>query len=145
MTINEIIEHIYPVGSCYISTSTSNPETFLSGKWERIEGEYLLKVGTGEIECTEGDNFIIPTNRLSSEYTNLSKTHCPNHSHQLKGIYTGYAGTKQYIITKSISGNYTSKMGSTYYNSSGNHRHSMEHTHEYLPLSLKIYLWKRVS
>ena len=44
--IYEIGKRIYPVGSIYISTESTNPETLFGGQWERIQGKFLLGTAT---------------------------------------------------------------------------------------------------
>jgi hypothetical protein len=36
------IDAIYPVGSIYLSTRSTNPGTFIGGTWSRIQGRFLL-------------------------------------------------------------------------------------------------------
>lgn len=40
MRIN--VDLIYPIGSIYMSTSSTNPSILFGGTWERIEGRFLL-------------------------------------------------------------------------------------------------------
>ncbi len=40
--LHDIIDAIYPVGSLYFSMNEVNPETFLTGTWERIQNQFLL-------------------------------------------------------------------------------------------------------
>ena len=37
-----ILDAIYPVGSIYLSTRSTDPATFLGGTWSRIQGRFLL-------------------------------------------------------------------------------------------------------
>ena len=37
-----ILDAIYPVGSIYLSTASTNPGTFLGGTWSRIQDRFLL-------------------------------------------------------------------------------------------------------
>ena len=36
------LDAIYPVGSIYLSTASTDPATFLGGTWSRIQGRFLL-------------------------------------------------------------------------------------------------------
>lgn len=36
------IDAIYPVGSIYLSTRSTNPGTFIGGTWSRIQGRFLI-------------------------------------------------------------------------------------------------------
>lgn len=36
------MDNIYPIGSIFISTNTTNPSTYFGGTWERIKGRFLL-------------------------------------------------------------------------------------------------------
>lgn len=37
-----ILDAIWPVGSIYLSTRSTDPATFLGGTWSRIQGRFLL-------------------------------------------------------------------------------------------------------
>ena len=46
--INTTLDSIYPVGSVYISLSSTNPGTYLKGTWEQFaQGRTLVGVGSG--------------------------------------------------------------------------------------------------
>ena len=47
-SIQEAINKIYPVGSIYMSTQSTNPGTLFGGTWARIQGRFLLAAGTSE-------------------------------------------------------------------------------------------------
>lgn len=68
----------YPVGSVYISFSSTNPSTFFGGSWERIKGKFLLSAddSTYKINNTGGE----------ASHT-LSVNEIPSHTHP---IYAGY-------------------------------------------------------
>ena len=47
-TLNSILNSIYPVGSVYISLTSTNPGTYLKGTWEQFaQGRTLVGVGSG--------------------------------------------------------------------------------------------------
>lgn len=47
-TINNTIDAMFPIGSVYITTTNTNPSTFLKGTWEQFgQGRTLIGEGTG--------------------------------------------------------------------------------------------------
>lgn len=51
------MDNIYPIGSVFITTNTTNPSTYFGGKWERIKGRFLLAAddSTYKIGATGGE------------------------------------------------------------------------------------------
>lgn len=47
-SIEDAFSAIYPVGSVYMSTVSTNPETLFGGTWVQIQGRFLLAAGTSE-------------------------------------------------------------------------------------------------
>ena len=47
MTKQDIVDHLNPIGSGYITTSdTDNPNVNLGGVWEKIPGDFFLHITT---------------------------------------------------------------------------------------------------
>lgn len=45
--VNEIFQKLYPIGSIYLSTVSTNPNTLFGfGTWERIQDRFLLAAGS---------------------------------------------------------------------------------------------------
>ena len=42
----DIIDKLYPVGTIYQSTKSTNPSTFLGGTWTALTGRFLVGAGT---------------------------------------------------------------------------------------------------
>lgn len=40
-TLDKLFDLVYPVGSVYMSTNSTSPETLFGGKWTKIEGRFL--------------------------------------------------------------------------------------------------------
>lgn len=40
-TLDKLFDLVYPVGSVYISTSATSPQTLFGGSWTKIEGRFL--------------------------------------------------------------------------------------------------------
>lgn len=45
LSIDELFDRIYPIGSIYISMNETDPGTLFGGTWERISGRFLLGCG----------------------------------------------------------------------------------------------------
>lgn len=67
--INTILGSIYPVGSVYISLTSTNPGTYLKGNWEQFaQGRTLIGVGSG----SDGSNTqTFAVNDTGGEYKHL--------------------------------------------------------------------------
>ena len=69
--IDSIWSKIYPVGSIYMSTSSTNPSTLFGGSWSQITGRFLLAAGNGYSAGSTG-----------GEATHvLTQNEMPNHTH----------------------------------------------------------------
>lgn len=67
--INTTLDSIYPVGSVYISLTSTNPGTYLKGTWEQFaQGRTLIGVGSG----SDGSNTqTFDVNDTGGEYKHL--------------------------------------------------------------------------
>lgn len=67
--INTTLDSIYPVGSVYISLTSTNPGTYLKGTWEQFaQGRTLVGVGSG----SDGSNTqTFDVNDTGGEYKHL--------------------------------------------------------------------------
>lgn len=67
--INTTLDSIYPVGSVYISLTSTNPGTYLKGTWEQFaQGRTLIGVGEGS-DGTNTQTFAV--NDTGGEYKHL--------------------------------------------------------------------------
>lgn len=67
--INTTLNSIYPVGSVYISLTSTNPGTYLKGTWEQFaQGRTLIGVGKGS-DGTNTQTFAV--NDMGGEYKHL--------------------------------------------------------------------------
>lgn len=67
--INTTLDSIYPIGSVYISLTSTNPGTYLKGTWEQFaQGRTLIGVGSG----SDGSNTMsFAANDTGGEYKHL--------------------------------------------------------------------------
>lgn len=45
-TFEELVDQVYPIGSVYISTTSTNPSTLFGGGWQQIKDTFLLAAGS---------------------------------------------------------------------------------------------------
>ena len=149
MNKQDIINRLYPIGSCYITFSKDdNPSSRLGGLWELIPENYIVKISNEEINNNEGDEYISSdSNNTNSDYCNTNnKVICPRHSHDIRCAY-GYTGSDVEIAENpdwSSPSSYN-LLPLDYYSVGSDHTHKMSHTHTYDPSHIKVYLWKRVE
>src|SRR5574344_992477 len=84
---NNIFLKNYPVGSIYISTSSTNPSSLYGGTWVSYgQGRTLIGVGSGT--DTNGTVQTFNVNQTGGEYTHtLTIAEMPNHTH---GIHSDW-------------------------------------------------------
>ena len=164
-----LTDAIYPVGSIYMSMSSTNPSNLFGGTWERIGvGRTLVSAG--------GDaNAVVDTNTITNRGTNtaqttwfpvgetggeldhtLTTTEMPSHTHTISSsgahghtnkFMANISGTKGNRDLPYGSGN---KTQSSVIVSSGNHTHTPANTgggaeHNNLSPYLAVYMWKRTA
>lgn len=89
----EIFNLIYPVGSIYLSTSTTNPSTYFGGTWEQVAKEsYLLgyngsntwfdRPGQNKGSANGPGNWSSNGNSGNTGSTTLNINQIPAHSHK---------------------------------------------------------------
>ena len=164
-----LTDAIYPVGSIYMSMSSTNPSNLFGGTWERIGvGRTLVSAG--------GDaNAVVDTNTIANRGTNtaqttwfpvgetggeldhtLTTTEMPAHTHTISSsgahghtnkYMADISGTKGNRDLPYGSGN---KQQSSVIVSSGNHTHTPANTggggaHNNMSTYLAVYMWKRTA
>ena len=74
------INNIYPIGSVYISVTSSNPSELFGGTWERIQDTFLLAAGNTYTAGSTGGaaNITLTTNQIPSHNHSIGA-----HSHGL--------------------------------------------------------------
>ena len=77
-----LLDIIYPVGSIYMSSQSTDPGTLFGGTWVRIKDTFILAAG---------DSYAIGATGGKSSVT-LTIDQIPSHTHG--SIYTGSSGTK---------------------------------------------------
>ena len=123
--IIDLVDMIYPIGSVYISTQSTNPKNFLGGTGEQIQGRFLLGASATYPNGTTGG---AATHTLTIE-------EMPKHSHTYSETYkntsNGYGGK--------FSGSWVSQTDSNTSDTGSGKAHNN------MPPYLAVYIWKRIS
>ena len=153
--ISETLKKVYPVGSIYMSTVSTNPATLFGfGTWEAMPaGRVLLAQGKSSWGTTYN------AGSTGGEATHqLTVGELPAHNHSASTNTTGahthtytWRNTQGWVGSKSA----TSVWENTATNntgSSGNHSHTVtinntgnNNAHNNIPPYLAIYMWKRIA
>ena len=71
--LRHVLNHVYPVGSIYMSMNQADPGTLFGGTWERVQDRFLLASGSTYVAGTTGG---------SADSVVVSHTHAQKaHSH----------------------------------------------------------------
>lgn len=124
------MDNIYPIGSIFISTDTTNPSTYFGGTWERIKGRFLLAAddSTYKIGSTGGEaTHALTINEMPSHGHNyeayIDKDPLGGYDKVL--VYGNPAGTQYYTFNVFPTGG--------------------SQPHNNMPPYLAVYIWKRIS
>ena len=170
MTVKEIMNEIYPVGSIYTSTESTNPSEKFGGEWERY-GKGKTLVGVDE----EDSSFNVSSKTGGSKSINLAHSHTVNsHTHTTKDhtltidempSHNHLSSIHGYIISSSAiasAGNdpvavnasapaittknyYTKYAGGGSAQNHGETTNSLSSKQSILNPYITVYIWKRVS
>ena len=153
----DTMKKIYPVGSIYMSTVSTNPATLFGfGTWEAMpEGRVLLAQGksswgtTYNAGSTGGEaTHQLTVGELPAHNHTASTNTTGNHTHQFQ-LY-GPNGNTNMNFPSDFDTNYARNKGTTL--SAGNHSHTINinntgssQSHNNMQPYLAVYMWKRVS
>lgn len=153
----DTMKKIYPVGSIYMSTVSTNPATLFGfGTWEAMPaGRVLLAQGksswgtTYNAGSTGGEaTHQLTVGELPAHNHTASTNTTGNHTHQFQ-LY-GPNGNTNLNFPSDYDTNYARNKGTTL--SAGNHSHTINinntgssQAHNNIQPYLTVYMWKRIS
>lgn len=121
---------IYPVGSIYMSTDSTDPSLLFGGTWEQIKDTFLLAAGTTYAAGSTGGE---------ATHT-LTVDEMPSHGHSLQYYNSSGALSFGYNF-----GNKGALSGSDEQSSSGIAKAGGGQAHNNMPPYLAVYVWKRLT
>lgn len=125
-----ILSKVYPVGSIYMSLSSTDPKTLFGGTWERLKDRFLLAAGdTYSGGATGGE----------ATHT-LTKDEMPSHNHYaaVSGGTDSYGQTRTAISSFAIKTQGYSDSSTIFATGGGD-------AHNNMPPYLAVYMWKRTA
>lgn len=144
---NKIIERkdlltlVYPVGSIYISASSTSPASFIGGSWERLKDRFLLAAGDSYAAGSTG----------GEAWHTLSRSEMPSHTHE-PNDWTFVVSTGTRSGSFNIGGSSNKTGNAEIYISADKTKQKWPSSpaggstgHNNMPPYLSVYMWKRVS
>lgn len=153
VTMEQIFNLVYPIGSIYMSEKSTSPETLFGGTWQQIQDTFVLAAGSKYAAGSTGGE--------SSHI--LTTAEMPSHSHVINGMNISATSSPTFLSMQG-DGNlvlYTSSgvawatginSGAQNYKAVDFGRGSTTTTqvgstaaHNNMPPYLTVYMWKRIS
>ena len=127
--INDNVDNIYPVGSIYLSTNSTNPGTLFGGTWVQIKDKFLLSAGDTYTAGTTGGSA-----------THYHKTAIGFDSSNLYGYLQGTVPKYGSEVLSNITMVQTALSSGT-----SNARLAYTDTASSLPPYIVVYVWERTA
>lgn len=136
VSLENALNHIYPVGSIFITTVNQDPSPYLGGKWQAFgAGRVLVGFDSSQTE------FNVVKKTGGSKTVTLNINNIPNHSHEVKVAIDGGsdAGVRDRLM---LNGWGASRWwsGTTQTTSTGSGQ-----AHNNLQPYIVVYMFKRIS
>lgn len=121
-----LLRDIYPIGSIYISVSSTSPATLFGGTWTQLKDRFLLG---------SGDTYVAGSTGGESTHV-LTEDEMPEHSHwgAARPSYSVKAGTHPSAVMDDVKINFLET------DSAGSGK-----AHNNMPPYLTVYMWKRTA
>lgn len=119
---------IYPVGSIYISMSSTNPSTLFGGTWQQINGKFLVGVDENDSAFS-----MLGATGGSKDAVVVAHTHNLTMTYDTTGATYGTLNRDLY------------SQGSDYNNTFSIQSTGVDGTNKNLPPYIAVYIWQRIS
>lgn len=132
--ISTVLDKVYPIGSIYMSVSSTNPQNLFGGTWVQIKDRFLLAAGTTyKAGATGGE----------AAHT-LTNGEIPAHTHEMyssngggDGSWTPDEGTYLVDSVSTVKKTWWARLGMNAAGGGGAHNN--------MPPYLAVYIWKRTA
>ena len=160
--LKTLLQALYPKGSIYMSMDSTNPETFIGGKWTQISNKFLYCATTDSTKTGGSDTVTLTTDNLPSHNHSAIVT-CGtasiNHRHGIYNIYDNQ-DLNQHIKYSGWNSSIPDDGGNKYSRTTYTNYSDPKHTHNIscsigntgggksfsiLPSYIKIYCWYRTA
>lgn len=137
----KIFNYVYPVGSIYISTSSTSPATLFGGTWTEIKGRFL--VGHDSSSSMPHKTLGANIGSWTTEGHTLTVNEIPSHRHDFENsgrpLYWDSNLGAMGGLTSGDNVQYT-WAARTGYTGGG-----AAHSHDFCPPALVVKIWKRTA
>ena len=143
----EILNIIYPVGSIYMSTNSTNPSTLFGGAWKQIKDRFLLACGdnySNGVTGGEAEHILTPSELAYHDHMGR------NYSHNWNAGVSIPAGRSYAVSYGTEGGQWAYSAGNIINNSEINDMVETGGTggnqpHNNMPPYLTVYMWYRTA
>lgn len=156
VTMADIFNAIYPIGSLYWSKSSTEPSTMFGGTWERVKDKFILAAGDNHEVGDEGgeENHTLTVEetpahthtRGTMEITGGFEAHCMHYSNvDVSGAFTTTAvGSRMQANGSGSNGNKFNFNASRNWTGETSSVGGGE-THNNMPPYVTYYCWERIK
>lgn len=127
-----LVDHIYPIGSVYISFNSTDPKAIFGGTWERIKGYVLGGINENDIDTNTKTTF----NQKAG--TKIGSKYLQQHSHKIENAFNASSGAGDRTTIPGYPGNSTGQY-SLYSNLVG------DGDAQNIQPTILVYIWKRTA
>ena len=132
------LNYVHPVGSVYMSVSSTSPATLFGGAWSALPAGRFLRAGTGGAEGGS-DTHVHGTPEMT-----LTIAQIPYHRHVGEYVYNpAFSGAGYYAYM--LSGNRVDNGVVGYAGGGGSHGHGNTYGASNVPAYYEVYAWRRTA
>lgn len=156
--INYRLRDVYPIGSIYLSVSSTSPATLFGGTWEQLKDRFLIGAGSSYSNGSTGG---ATTHTHSTQAHTLTVNEMPSHQHYSKAYNANNSLYKMAVDSLRLNSNvatWTSAGNTTAGSVDGDrigksdptgggasHSHGNTGSSSNMPPYLAVYMWKRTA